>query len=666
MTTLKGDVVNRVRRLPKPTQASEALQPLFEAVSNALHAVEDAYGDQYQTRGRIIVTFNNLKSPDSLNIMIADNGIGFDARRYDAFCTTDTDHKISRGGKGIGRLLWLDAFNAVSIDSIFVEDRDLRRRRFSFVLSQSEQITGETVDNVSSEGTGTGTTITLRGLRGTAYRSKFPIQPATLIKHFGSHFFADFILGKAPQITVHIDDNDAVDFPDAITVFRVEDRGTQSVETTEFGPLSLASFICNKAASANFDGLHQMHLVANGRTVVTRKIDGLVGIARFGEGDDLIYHGCITGEFLDERVNQERTQFNFDESIIDQIVKQCANYARDTVLQDEIAAYDGERLLTMKDFVTEYPSFGFEGPEELLARTPKNAVKPEQFAQALIPIRIRRDKERNDKVKQIVGALAKASPVPEDFAEAVRKAADDVRAEEQRQLTEYVLRRKMVLDVLEVLIRRVRQRNDADDDYQLESTLHQFICPMRLRGDDPDKIERSDHDLWVIDERLTFTKYFASDVPFDKLIEESKSKERMDVFIFDRLHGLGLDSDEPLQRVMLVEFKKPGRRDYDERYSPLNQISRYITELKTDMTEDYKRERIRVADDCVFYCYVVADIVGNLEMHTSSWRTTSNGRGRIYDLSGKHRGMIEIIEWKDLISDAKLRHDAFLDAASVR
>ena len=31
MTSLRGDVVNRVRRLPKPTRAAEALLPLFEA-----------------------------------------------------------------------------------------------------------------------------------------------------------------------------------------------------------------------------------------------------------------------------------------------------------------------------------------------------------------------------------------------------------------------------------------------------------------------------------------------------------------------------------------------------------------------------------------------------------------------------------------------------------
>jgi hypothetical protein len=36
------------------------------------------------------------------------------------------------------------------------------------------------------------------------------------------------------------------------------------------------------------------------------------------------------------------------------------------------------------------------------------------------------------------------------------------------------------------------------------------------------------------------------------------------------------------------------------------------------------------------------------------------------ELGGKHRGMIEIIEWKDLITDAKLRNHAFIDAAGVR
>jgi hypothetical protein len=118
--------------------------------------------------------------------------------------------------------------------------------------------------------------------------------------------------------------------------------------------------------------------------------------------------------------------------------------------------------------------------------------------------------------------------------------------------------------------------------------------------------------------------------------------------------------------VMLVEFKHPGRKDYDERYSPMNQISEYITKLKAGQIEDFNNSRIRIAEDCVFYCYIVADIVGKLDIHTSTWLTTANGRGRIHELRGKFRGMVEVIEWKDLLGDARLRNHAFLHAAGLR
>ena len=60
------------------------------------------------------------------------------------------------------------------------------------------------------------------------------------------------------------------------------------------------------------------------------------------------------------------------------------------------------------------------------------------------------------------------------------------------------------------------------------------------------------------------------------------------------------------------------------------------------------------------------DIVGKLEIHTNGWRTTSNGRGRIQDLGGRFRGMVEVIEWADLLGDARLRNHAFINAAGLR
>lgn len=666
MTSMQGDIVNRVKRLPKPSLAAEALQPVFEAVSNSLHAIEDAFGPAlYQSHGAVTVTIRNPRSPDDIEIIVDDNGIGLETPRFKAFCTTDTDYKMERGGKGVGRLLWLDAFERIKVVSIFKENGGLYRRSFSFQLTTVDQITNEELEELGAGDAPTGTSVTFSKLRGSAYRTKFPSQGATIVKHFGSHFFADFILGRSPTIIVDIDGNSST-FPEEVQNLMLEDRGVETITTNEFGELSLASFICHKNASANFDGLHQIHLVANGRTVTTRKIDGLLGIGRFGAGGDQVYHGCVSGEYLDERVNQERTQFNFDESIVEEIVRECAGYVRSDALGDEIREFDSQRLGTLRDFVNDYPSFGFEEAEALLERTPKNAIKPEEFARALIPFRIRRDKERNETIQQIVAQLDGNQAIPENFADAVRQAANEIKAEEQRQLTEYVLRRKTVLDVMEVLLRRIRERENGTQDFQLEQTLHQFICPMKLRGDDPSKIEQSDHDLWIIDERLTFQKYFASDVPFTKILQEEDSTKRPDLLIYDRLYGLGAEGEDPLTKVMLVEFKHPGRRDYEERYSPMNQISEYITKLKAGQIEDFNNSRVRIAEDCVFYCYVVADIVGKLEIHTNGWRTTANGRGRIQELGGKFRGIVEVIEWKDLLADARLRNHAFLNAAGLR
>lgn len=666
MTSMQGDIVNRVKRLPKPSLAAEALQPVFEAVSNSLHAIEDAFGPAlYQSQGAVTVTIRNPRSPDDIEIIVDDNGIGLETPRFKAFCTTDTDYKMERGGKGVGRLLWLDAFERIKVVSIFKENGGLYRRSFSFQLTTVDQITNEELEELGAGDAPTGTSVTFSKLRGSAYRTKFPSQGATIVKHFGSHFFADFILGRSPTIIVDIDGNSST-FPEEVQSLMLEDRGVETITTSEFGELSLASFICHKNASANFDGLHQIHLVANGRTVTTRKIDGLLGIGRFGAGGDQVYHGCVSGEYLDERVNQERTQFNFDESIVEEIVRECAGYVRSEALGDEIREFDSQRLGTLRDFVNDYPSFGFEEAEALLERTPKNAIKPEEFARALIPFRIRRDKERNETIQQIVAQLDGNRAIPENFADAVRQAANEIKAEEQRQLTEYVLRRKTVLDVMDVLLRRIRERENGTQDFQLEQTLHQFICPMKLRGDDPSKIEQSDHDLWIIDERLTFQKYFASDVPFTQILQEEDSTKRPDLLIYDRLYGLGAEGEDPLTKVMLVEFKHPGRRDYEERYSPMNQISEYITKLKAGQIEDFNNSRVRIADDCVFYCYVVADIVGKLEIHTNGWRTTANGRGRIQELGGKFRGIVEVIEWKDLLADARLRNHAFLNAAGLR
>ncbi len=177
MTALQGDVVNRVRRLPKPSKVAEALQPLFEAVSNATHAVEDAFKEAWMEKGRIEVTIKNLRNHARFEAIVADNGVGLTDLRFKAFCTTDTPFKIDRGGKGVGRLLWLDAFESTLVSSIYTESGAVFRRSFRFVLAEKDQIVNEQIEELPSTTREHGTIVTFKGIRGTAYQSIFLAKP---------------------------------------------------------------------------------------------------------------------------------------------------------------------------------------------------------------------------------------------------------------------------------------------------------------------------------------------------------------------------------------------------------------------------------------------------------------------------------------------------------
>ncbi len=107
MASLRPNLVKRIERLPKPTNVAGALVPLFEAVMNAIHSTQDKFGNSVAQQGRVIATISTDRKKDNVWATVEDNGLGLDDKNWEAFTTTDTDNKISIGGKGVGRLLWL-------------------------------------------------------------------------------------------------------------------------------------------------------------------------------------------------------------------------------------------------------------------------------------------------------------------------------------------------------------------------------------------------------------------------------------------------------------------------------------------------------------------------------------------------------------------------------
>ncbi|PIT01007.1 hypothetical protein TSA1_09750 [Bradyrhizobium nitroreducens] len=674
MPTLTPNIENRVRKLAKPSNAAQGLQPLFEAVSNSVYAVEDRF-EKEVGKGKISISVTSLSSPDKIEIVVSDNGIGLDTNRYEAFCTIDTDFKRAKGGKGVGRLFWLDAFKEIIVESVYNTTNGRSRRVFSFVLNNKEQIR-PSVEDQPAAALSIGTTITFRGLRTQEYADTFPKRADTFLRYFSAHFIADFLMGDGPTIEVDLD-GDLTTYPQAVADLTVgKPLKADSFELKGFGNFSIIGFTCRAEASTGLDGKHQLHLLANGRTVETRKVDNLLGVTNLERNSerDLVFHGCVSGEYLDARVNEGRTAFNLTEKTLNQISRGCMEKVRTTLLPAQVEAYVKERQANYQSFVSRYPTFGFDDDETQLERVPFHATTAEEFAAGLVKYQIRREEDRQDALQTLIEALD-LERVPANFQQIVIDAAKGIQASEQLALAQHVVRRKLALELLEKLIKRIRTRDGKDDDHHLEKTLHSFIVPMGVRGDNPKEIKSRAHELWIVDERLAFTRAFASDKRLDAILAKGGSADRPDLLLWDLAYGLGvtesdeLDSvnvSEPLRTVMIVEFKKPGRTSYPAAEDQLeNQITKYLAQLQGGEIESFDRTRVRVAHDCIFHCYVVADIIGDLKQQLSNWETTANGQGRIRPLKNQYRGSIEVIQWQDLVNDAWMRNNATLRAAGL-
>ena len=663
MTSLRSNIVKRVERLPKPTNVVGALQPLFEAISNAIHSTQGKFQDKVARQGSIVVTINTDRRKENVWASVEDNGFGLDEQNWNAFMTTDTDNKIKIGGKGVGRLLWLDCFLETEVSSVLDSEGGRKRRSFRFILAPDDQIENYKVTDASGETT-TSFHVRFSGLRDNGYLEKFPGRGSFVFQHLTSHFLPIFIGGRCPLLTVHVGD-ETKQYPEAINSIVHRKEPEILLAADEYGMLRLTLMECDKVASADLKGSHFVHFIAHDRTVHSQNIDGKLGLKYFGEADDHVFHAILTGEYLDNNVNQERTAFMFEDAVFDRIINNVCSEHIERFLAEPLAKLSGAQKERIEEITQTYPSVAFGNTEELQAKLPSGELNSDAIYGHLSRERFRRDQRQAEKIRSVLNRLKEPSADITTFSEAIEEAGKAIEDTEQRSLAEYVVRRKVVLDFIEILLQKVGDEN-TDSSYQREDILHSFICPLRVYtlADESKKVQAaSSHDLWLVDERLTFAQYFSSDVEFSKLSSAFKSEERPDVLIFDYVHGLR-QTEHP-SKVLLVEFKRPGRMVYRDDENPQAQIERYIRQLLAGSLSDVRGRPIKTDQNTIFYCFIVADIVGKLDEWTFSWQRTADGRGRLYQPDHGFRGSIEVIGWDALLADARARHQAFFDKAGI-
>jgi len=135
--------------------------------------------------------------------------------------------------------------------------------------------------------------------------------------------------------------------------------------------------------------------------------------------------------------------------------------------------------------------------------------------------------------------------------------------------------------------------------------------------------------------------------------------------IFNRAFAL-VEGDYPFNSVVIIEFKRPERADYDDEKSPIRQVLKYVEEIREGKAKDKNGRTILAKHPIPFYCYIIASLTPRLceDAKAFDFTQTPDGDGYFKHHSNSN-SYIEIISFDKLISDAKKRNRAFFDKLNV-
>jgi len=312
-TNLKGRLRNTI--LPK----SHGLMPVFEAVVNSIHAIEET---RNADSGKIVLNVNraaqagldlNAKTPQPIvGFTISDNGCGFDETNFKSFETLDSDHKFDKGCRGVGRLMWLKVFDLIEVESHFLDiDGELKKRTFCF--DDKMGIHGEKLQAATSQQPGT--IIKLVGFNET-FRKLTPNRSHSIANQLLEHVLWYFVRqGSAPNILVE----DAGEEFDLDNLLEEHMHAGAFLETITIRDCIFDLTHIKFRASVNKKN-HQLALCAANRLVkeesIQGKLAGLYGKLSDASGE-FTYTCYVSSDYLNEHVRSERTSFDIAEEVDD-------------------------------------------------------------------------------------------------------------------------------------------------------------------------------------------------------------------------------------------------------------------------------------------------------------------------------------------------------------
>ena len=636
--------------------------PVIEAIVNSIEAIREAK----RPDGKIIIKpirstqipMDSEALPDITGFVVEDNGIGFNTENRNAFDTLFTDYKVNMGGLGVGRFIFLKYFKNARFSSIYRDNGKYRKREFT-LGSKTDIIENETDNPI--EASDTSTIVTLDGLRQQGYDKKLDTIAKKLLERILIFFVDDRF--ECPAIILRENDseiilNSLIGNGQDIQPVHSEQFSLSGLKTSE-GETTPREFLA-KIYKIIYPGslTSKLYLTAHGRVVTDNSISKYIPEFKdeFFDKDGEVTRNYrivayILGKYLDDNVNFERGRFNFPVEGSDAfyplsqqaIEKESANII-EKIFKDQVLPRRQKRIDTFRKYVDESAPWYKTYLKELDLSAIPGDLDEQTMETELQKIRFKKEQLAKSELTRIIH-----NPKIDLFAKA-HESIKSVQEAGINDLAHYVALRKIVLELLKKLL-----EIKGSGEYNKEREIHNLIFPVKS---DSETTNYSEHNLWILDEKLNFTELVTSDKAIDKTI-----KDRPDLIIYDRkmVYRSGNDKGNP---VTIFELKQPGRYDFinlSAKEDPIEQIKRYVIEIKHEKHLTPEGREIQVDDNTPFYGYLICDFnedVRNWLLETKDLIPMSDGMG-YFGWFTNIRLYLEVITWDKLLKDSELRNRIF-------
>ena len=143
---------------------------------------------------------------------------------------------------------------------------------------------------------------------------------------------------------------------------------------------------------------------------------------------------------------------------------------------------------------------------------------------------------------------------------------------------------------------------------------------------------------------------------------QSDSNNEPDIAIFDSPFAFTDENEQPFRNITIIEFKRPGRKNYTQDENPIQQVIEYMDDIIGGKIKTKDGLVIDGNENVRFFCYILCDVNDKIKLlaKQNDFKKTPDNIG-YYNYLSNYNAYIEILPYNKMVQDSKKRNKILFD-----